>query len=141
MCWRIKVRNLQPHIADKDIEVYKVVKLANDKFCVACYQNYCYEVGADVCREVEILIRGHYAFVTVGLHSYKSFTFVPNSIYNGSWKDFYTSEHPNSKHQLLLNNDRYLATFIISRGTTYFENELGEIVSNHILYTGKYLKL
>lgn len=40
-----------------------------------------------------------------------------------------------------VNNSLYLATFIIPVGSVYFTNEEGEIVSNKILYTGKYIKL
>lgn len=34
-----------------------------------------------------------------------------------------------------------IATFIIPSGYVYFTNEEGEIVSNKIRYTGKYIKL
>ena len=38
-------------------------------------------------------------------------------------------------------NDDYIATFIIPKGATYIINTKGEIVSNQIIYTGRYLKL
>lgn len=40
-----------------------------------------------------------------------------------------------------VDNSLYLATFIIPSGFVYFTNEEGEIVSNKIRYTGKYIKL
>ena len=38
-------------------------------------------------------------------------------------------------------NDSYIATFIIPKGAVYTINSCGEIVSNKIMYTGRYLKL
>lgn len=38
-------------------------------------------------------------------------------------------------------NDSYIATFIIPKGAAYTINSCGEIVSNKIMYTGRYLKL
>lgn len=38
-------------------------------------------------------------------------------------------------------NDYYLGTFIIPKGSEYYENHVGEIVSSNIIYMGKYIKL
>ena len=46
-----------------------------------------------------------------------------------------------SKELLGINNPIYLATFIIPKGSIYFVNPLGVIVSSRIKYTGKYIKL
>ena len=40
-----------------------------------------------------------------------------------------------------LYNDYYIATFIIPKGFTYYENSNGELVSSNIIYTGKYVKI
>ena len=40
-----------------------------------------------------------------------------------------------------INNHYYVATFVIPKGSQYAVNWKGEIVSNQIIYTGKYLKL
>ena len=34
-----------------------------------------------------------------------------------------------------------IATFIIPKGSEYYENGGGEIVSSNIIYTGKYVKI
>ena len=47
----------------------------------------------------------------------------------------------NRKMFILFENDGYIATFIIPKGATYIINTKGEIVSNKIMYTGRYLKL
>lgn len=38
-------------------------------------------------------------------------------------------------------NEAYIATFIIPKGATYIINAQGEVVSDTIIYTGKYIKL
>lgn len=38
-------------------------------------------------------------------------------------------------------NIYHLATFIIPKGSIYYENIYGEIMSSNIIYTGKYIKL
>ena len=40
-----------------------------------------------------------------------------------------------------IDNPYYVATFVIPKGSQYAVNWKGEIVSNQIIYTGKYLKL
>ena len=40
-----------------------------------------------------------------------------------------------------IDNPYYIATFVIPKGSQYAVNWKGEIVSNQIMYTGKYLKL
>ena len=38
-------------------------------------------------------------------------------------------------------NEGYIATFIIPKGAIYIINAQGEVVSDKIMYTGKYIKL
>ena len=40
-----------------------------------------------------------------------------------------------------LDNIYSIATFIIPKGSEYYENRAGEIVSSSIIYTGKYVKI
>lgn len=147
MCWTCKLKDLKPLRADKDIEVYKIVKHANEKFCVALYKKYCYEARFVVNKTIDIEIKGNYASICTGFHSYKSVTFIPDSVSiqgdNILWKTFYTGNYNVSatRQNVLVDNNLYLATFKIPEGSVYFENDQGEIVSNSIFYTGKYLKL
>ena len=46
-----------------------------------------------------------------------------------------------AKEDIRLNNAYSIATFIIPKGSEYYENKAGEIVSSNIIYTGKYIKL
>lgn len=63
MCWTCKLEDLKPLKADKDIEVYKIVKHANEEFCVALYKKYCYEVegwNINSSRELLIFLEDYY---------------------------------------------------------------------------------
>lgn len=42
MCWTCNINKLKAQIAKEDINVYKVVKSANRKYCVAPFMNYTY---------------------------------------------------------------------------------------------------
>lgn len=151
MCWTCNLKDFKPLVADEDIEVYKIVKHANEEFCVAVYQKYCYETKLVVDKHISVEIQSSYVNIRTGLHSYKSVTFIPDSIYirkygklNVRWKSFYSGNnncHSEPTNTTPVDNDLYLATFKIPKDTVYFENKQGEIVSRSIYYTGKYLKL
>lgn len=42
MCWIEILRNVKYQVADKDIEVYKIVTLANKRSCVSIIKNFNY---------------------------------------------------------------------------------------------------
>lgn len=75
-------------------------------------------------------------------HSYNkiSLTFEnPCSLYaKHGYKGIITG---NLLMSIRIDNPYYVATFIIPKGSQYAVNWKGEIVSNQIIYTGKYLKL
>ena len=45
MCWAERLENVNIQIADKDIEVYKVVCEANKQSCKSCVQDFMYEAN------------------------------------------------------------------------------------------------
>ena len=146
MCWTCKTEDLKPLKADKDTEVYKIVKHANEEFCVALYKKYCYEARFVGNEHIDIEVKGWYINIRTGFHSYKSVTFISDSVFTHSnmlWKSFYIGNYNifDAQQHIPVDNDLYLATFKIPKDSIYFENNLGEIVSNSIFYTGKYLKL
>ena len=91
---------------------------------------------------VTIEPRSIFAKITEGYHSYSSVNFVCDSIvpdiFGGCVK---TIQCGNRDRIFRVDNSLYLATFIIPSGSVYFTDEEGEIVSNKIRYTGKYIKL
>lgn len=146
MCWNCCIENLKAQTAKEDINVYKLVKKATKKSCVSPFINYTYyskDIQPYLTLEVTIKPYSIFAKITEGYHSYSSVNFVCDSIMKGVFGGYYvkTIQCGNHKEIFRVNNSLYLATFIIPKGSIYFINEEGVIISNKILYTGKYLKL
>ena len=145
MCWVCEIENLKIHKAEKDINVYKVVKEATKKYCVSPFMDYTYypkDVPPSLTLGVLIEPRSTFAKITEGYHSYSSVNFVCDSeILSIDGRLYKAIQCGNHKEMIAVANYLYLATFIIPAGSTYFINEDGTIVSNMIKYTGKYIKL
>ena len=145
MCWTCNINKLKAQTAKEDINVYKVVKSANRKYCVSPFMEYTYyskNIQPSLTLGVTIEPHSIFAKITDGYHSYSSVNFVCDSIgldiYGGCVK---TIQCGSRKEIFRVDNSLYLATFIIPSGSVYFTNEEGVIVSNKIRYTGKYIKL
>ena len=145
MCWNCYIENLKAQIAKEDINVYKVVKKATKESCVSPFRDYTYYLNiTPPLLTLGVMIKpcAIFAKIIEGYHSYSSVNFVCDSIRKGNFRSYIkTIQLGNSKENFTVDNSLYLATFIIPKGSVYFTNEAGEIVSNKILYTGKYLKL
>ena len=145
MCWSCYINKLKAQEAEKDINVYKVVKKATRKYCVSPFMDYTYylkDIQPSSTLEVTIKPRSHYAKIAEGYYSYSSINFVCDSVMLSIDGLLYKSiQCGNCVEMFRVDNSLYLATFIIPAGSTYFVNEEGIIVSNMIRYTGKYIKL
>ena len=151
MCWAEKLENVNIQIADKDIEVYKVVYKANKKSCKSCVRGFMYEANT-LYKMPPIQINKSYMYRTYSVismiyiqeayHSYTKIQYTFSRIYE---KDsIYTGKRiifGNQLREIILDNPYYVATFVIPKGSQYAVNWKGEIVSNQIMYTGKHLKL
>lgn len=135
MCW--EGYKSQRRVAEEDIEVYKI-GLVRDNIFICEFQDYAYEKG--VANKELVLKEEHYGlgYITIneGYHSYKRVSVKCDSLL-GSIKYIYRG----SRIQPYSDGLFHLATFIIPKGSIYYENLDGEIVSSNILYTGKYLRL
>lgn len=143
MCWNGKC---DVKIAKKDIIVYKVGYMSGESFC-SLYLNYTYvpketnkEVKIDpfiynynICKER----KKQECIIYTGYHSYKEVS-MPYSELGTSSRLVYLGR---TVERINLFNLYYVATFIIPKGSEYYENDEGEIVSSNIIYTGKYVKL
>ena len=145
MCWTCNINKLKAQIAKEDINVYKIVRKADKESCVSLFIGYTYYKNSiHPSRILEVRVGSSYSFAEIkeGYHSYSSVNFVCDSIvpsiFGGCVK---TIQCGNSDRIFRVDNSLYLATFIIPSGYVYFTNEEGEIVSNKIRYTGKYIKL
>lgn len=151
MCWIENIESLDLQIADKDIEVYKIVSDANKLSCESLIQGFVYKANTRYkmpsmkLKETSISSAFHTAdliYVKKGYHSYNKIRFTlkkpcePNSdfVYKGIIAG-------NLLMPIRIDNPYYVATFVIPKGSQYAVNWKGEIVSNQIIYTGKHLKL
>ena len=147
MCWAERLENTNIQIADKDIKVYKIVTCANKQSCVSVVKNFNYT--ANILYKIPTLeydeIARRYKILKIekAYHSYTGIQFICNSTFRVA-KGVYRCKSiifGNRRMSILFENDDYIATFIIPKGATYIINTKGEIVSDKIIYTGKYLKL
>ena len=146
MCWVCDIENLKAQIAKEDINVYKVVKNASKKLCVSEFTGFTYYKDTEPSElKLTLHSNSHSSFLTIneGYYSYESVNFVLDSLGDPNLHGFIckTIVLGTRKELLGINNPIYLATFIIPKGSIYFVNPLGVIVSSRIKYTGKYIKL
>lgn len=143
MCWTGKC---DVKTAKNDIVVYKLGFITEGGF-LSLYLNYIY-ASKKINKEVKIkpLICGYniykpekerHCVIYEGYHSYKEITMPYSELYIG-FRMVYLGK---TADRIGLFNRYYVATFIIPKGSEYYENEDGELVSSNIIYTGKYLKL
>lgn len=147
MCWIETLRNVKYQVADNDIKVYKIVKCANKQSCASIIQNFNYAANTlykvSTLEYAAINRRPGVIKIEKAYHSYTGIQFVCNSVFRVV-KGVYRGKSiilGNRRMLMSLENDGYIATFIIPKGATYVINRCGEIVSDKIMYTGKYLKL
>lgn len=147
MCWIEIQENVKYQVADKDIEVYKIVTCANKQLCVSIIKNFNYT--ANILYKIPTLeydkIARKYETLKIekAYHSYTRVQFVCNSTFRvvkGVYR-FKSIILGNRRMLMSFENDGYITTFIIPKGAVYIINRCGEVVSNQIIYTGKYLKL
>ena len=151
MCWIENIKRLDLQIADRDIEVYKIVSDASKLSCESLIQGFVYKANIkyemDVMKLEESNLDSAFCptdliYITKAYHSYTKIRFTlkkpcsPCSI--PEYKGIIAG---NLLMPINIDNHYYVATFVIPKGSQYAVNWKGEIVSNQIMYTGKHLKL
>ena len=143
MCW---VGKCDVKIAKRDFYVYKL-GYVSDKGFNSLYQDFIYIPG--VLNEtvkmrplisnysIYLLLKEQYGIIYEGYHSYRDIA-MPYSDLGLHSRTIYLGK---IAENIRLNNIYSIATFIIPKGSEYYENNNGEIVSSNIIYTGKYVKI
>lgn len=151
MCWIENTRSFDLQIADRDIEVYKIVSDANKLSCESLIQGFIYE--ANIRYEMDAMELEESSFgnafcttdliyITKAYHSYTKIRFTLKKPYSlCSIPEDKGIIAGNLLMPIRIDNPYYVATFVIPKGSVYYENLDGEIVSSNILYTGKYVKI
>ena len=147
MCWIEIKDNVNVQIADKDFKVYKIVLDANKQSCTSIVKGFNYIVNTlYAIPTIESKVINPYCGeikIEKAYHSYTGIHFICNSSYYIHCGATRCKDVLFGKRGICIpfENDWYIATFIIPKGATYIINTKGEIVSDKIIYTGRYLKL
>lgn len=139
MCF-YKTKESKVLVAKRDIKVYKIGTHA-DRFSFTPYfkLNFCYITGIKVTTNPNFNISN----IDKGFHSYINIITRPS--YNRT--TLYVNVYKNTKRNRLISiypstsQPLYVGKFIIPKGATYCTNNLNEVVSDKIIYTGIYLNV
>lgn len=128
MCF-VDLPSAMPHKASHDIPVFKICRLKENNV-IAKYHDFLYKPKT-LNEQITLKPYIHYDHIVInsGYHSYKNL--VKISAY---W-------HKCNDIEVLTGDNEILAEFIIPKGTLYYANFRGELVSENIIFTGKYYKL
>lgn len=139
MCWIGRKDTKQ--VAKRDFYVYKIGVVLDNTF-VSLFQKHIYRIKGSnpiiplkpIKNDCEIIE------IEAGYHSYKE---VAIEFYqNPYFRDIYLGDAIKGfVDSLRLYSHLYLCTFIVPKGSEYYINSRGEIVSSNIIYTGKWVKL
>ena len=151
MCWIENTRSFDLQIANRDIEVYKIVSDASKLSCKSLIQGFIYEANIGYAMDAmeleesglsDTFCNANLIYITKAYHSYTKIRFTLKKPYDPYSKHGYKGIIVgNLLMPIMIDNPYYVATFVIPKGSQYAINWKGEIVSNQIIYTGKHLKL
>ena len=151
MCWIENTRSFDLQIANRDIEVYKIVSDASKLSCESLIQGFVYEANIEYAMDAmeleesglsDTFCNANLIYITKAYHSYTKIRFTLKKPCSPCSKPEYKGIIAgNLLMPIRIDNPYYVATFVIPKGSQYAVNWKGEIVSNQIMYTGRYLKL
>lgn len=133
MCYKAFTKKAKTkQVAEKDIKVYKIC-VNTDNRIVSYFQKYLY-VPLEITSEISITFTEKLGFTYVadGYHSYKSCKWYPHLSKYGCL----VAVIEDTCNTYYYKSPVVIAEFIIPKGTIYYENTNGEIVSNQIMFTG-----
>lgn len=151
MCWIEDTKSFDLQIANRDIEVYKIVSDASKLSCKSLIQGFIYEANIGYVMDAmeleesslsDTFCNANLIYITKAYHSYTKIRFTLKKPCSPcSTPEYKGIIAGNLLMPIRIDNPYYVATFVIPKGSQYAINWKGEIVSNQIMYTGKHLKL
>ena len=139
MCWI--GRKTTKQVAKRDFYVYKVGLVIGNTF-TSLFQKYIYRIKRSnpIIPLKPVEDKNGITTIETGYHSYKEVAIEFYS--NPYFRDIYLGDAIKGfVDELRLYSHLYLGTFIVPKGSEYYINNRGEIVSSNIIYTGKWVKL
>lgn len=129
MCF-IQTKESKLLVAKRDIKVYKIGKYVDTTEFISLYKNFVYRTCLLEQRDVDF---SKYS-ISQGLHS-----FINLNIIYSDWCVKISTVF-NSIHEIVLHGDLLaIGEFIIPKNSKYILNNMGEVVSNSLMYTGRCL--
>lgn len=139
MCWI--GRKTTKQVAKRNFYVYKVGLVIDNTF-ISLFQKYIYRIKRDntIISLKPVEVENGIVTIETGYHSYKEVAIEFSQ--DPYLRDIYLGDAINGfVNELRLYSHLYLGTFIIPKGSEYYINDRGEIVSSNIIYTNKWVKL
>lgn len=121
MCWTTEIGRPVSHKARKDIICYKIVPTPNSEVVYSKIFHFEYHFGKLYKTDLGNVIQHPYYYsIDEGFHSYKKLPILWRNMYITAKSGFYNIY----RHVII--------ECVIPIGSTYYENEFGELVSNQI---------
>lgn len=126
MCF-VDLSSAIPHKASYDIPVFKICRLEENNV-IAKYHDFLYKPKT-LNEQIALkpYIHHNYLVIQSGYHSYKNLVKISPCWYECS-----------NDLSVLADSNDIVAEFIIPKDTLYYENFRCELVSENIIFTGKY---
>ena len=130
MCWISKTPAILK-IASEDIKVFKIIEKFENNI-ISAYKGFRYKIGQLYETEIRLTETFSSAFIQQGFHSYsnecrleRDCTYLEQPAFRIMFKG--------SRLDGFSKVSYYKVNCIIPKGSQYYENEFGEIVSNKII--------
>ena len=153
MCWQIKRCNFDKNpdkyhkIADENIIVYKIGDVRCDNFFSACeFYKYNRKFSNKKTKlKLQELSEDGKDFYTIekGYHSYSGDCKIINDIMLSYSPILITTIifKVKNEQKASYHDNHCVGIFVIPKGSEYYENAEGEIVSNQLIWSGEYKKV
>ena len=140
MCWIGKKEEAIRLEAKKDIEVFKIIYKTEKKKYISYYWGF--EYKKDMIEKQDLRTSNNFSdsiLIHSGFYSYKSLDMLNVTNYtqgiNVCIRSINSSERTIDNVSSIYGKDKLIiAKFIIPKGSEYYENQNGEIVSNQIIF-------
>ena len=138
MCWKTSKRPYK-QVAHENIEVIKFIGKNLDEELITPYQKMPITLNK-ACGEVSLedeakSITKHYGYHTYNPHSIH-FCIISGWMFIRTNKQAFDLDYWYQQPSSVM-KEMYLAKCVIPKGSTYYENEFGEILSSNLIITNK----
>jgi hypothetical protein len=136
MCWCSGwVETPGRRIAEDDIPVFKILYKTLEGKYISPHRSYSYNIGEVYKSDIVLSVLDNYFVIDVGLHSYSIDCVIDINTYGILVNDIGSHFILDSYYQC--SSSPVLMNCIIPKGSTYYKNKRGEIVSDELMVIGE----